>query len=192
MQLWAQLQPDFSKSQYKKEIATCLFVGLSTDTGHFAYRNTTPHAFETAAQLVALGVDVEMVSRLLYRTVSIVKTRLRGHVLSTLQLFENGRIGMATITQQDLRAYGAVSEDVEGMIDGVRDIESVEIAVLIREASDGSYKVSFRSKAQIDASKLAASFGGGGHFGAAACTIADTLENATTRVYKAVVEALPK
>ena len=192
LQLWLTLQPDSTKNPWHTEIATCLFVALSTDTGHFAYRNTTAYTFEAAALLRGLGVDIDALSSALYRTVSIGKTRLRGHVINAIRLFENGRIGFSTITQADLAACGAASEDAEGMIDSVRDVESVQIAVLVREAKNGDCKVSFRTKGGISACEIAAGFGGGGHFAAAACTIQDMIENTVARVLSVAREALQK
>lgn len=166
--LLRELQPPLRK-ELQVQIAECLFVAISTDTGNFAYSNTTPRSLRISADLLEMGVDIAELNRKVYRTVPIGKTRLRGYVLSSMELYENARIGVAVIMFKDLRRAGACVEDIEGMVDGVRDVDTVEVAILIREKKDGGFKASLRSKRIADVSAIAGKFGGGGHLRAAGC-----------------------
>lgn len=173
-----------------QEIACCLFTAVSTDTGNFAYSNTTPQAFRVAAALLETGIDIAKINRLVYRTVPLSKTRLLGYVLANMRLAENGRIGYACVTQPVMTQLGAMSEDAEGVIDDIRDIDTVEIAILVREARDGTRKVSMRSKEYADVSGIARQFGGGGHYRAAGFTWTGAPEELLERVLGLARDAL--
>lgn len=168
--LWNELGAG-AEEEIARNIAVSLYTAISTDTGNFAYSNTTPETFRTAAALLEKGIDIATVNRQIYRTVPLGKTRLLGFVLSTMRLYENGKIGMALIMLSDLNRLGALSEDAEGTIDGIRDVDTVEIAVLLRESRDGTFKASLRSKEFADVSEIAHIYGGGGHIHAAGCTM---------------------
>ncbi len=153
-----------------QEIAACLFTAISTDTGNFAYSNTTPSTFFAAAGLLETGIDIAGINRRVYRTVPLAKKRLLGYVLTNMELFEDGKIGFAFVSQEALISLGASPEEVDGVIDDIRDIDTVEVAILAREAKDGTCKVSLRSKQYADVSAIAHRLSGGGHFHAAGCT----------------------
>ncbi len=168
--LWNELGAG-AEEETARDIAGCLYTAISTDTGNFAYSNTTPETFHIAAALLEKGIDIATINRQIYRTVPLSKTRLLGFVLSTMRLYENGKIGMALVMLSDLNRLGALSEDAEGTIDGIRDVDTVEIAILLRESRDGTFKASLRSKQFADVSEIAHTFGGGGHIHAAGCTM---------------------
>lgn len=159
-----------------RDTAECLYVALMTDTGNFSYANTMPSTFETAAKLVALGADNARANRLVYRTVPLHKTKLIGRAIDNIALYFGGKVGISTLTQKEMREVGATGEDTEGIIDHVRDIEGVEVAMLIREEGENRFKVSLRSKTYADVSVIAAALGGGGHMRAAGYSICATLE----------------
>lgn len=157
--------------QMDRAIATCLYTAIMTDTGNFSYANTTADTYRTAALLVEAGADNAAVNRAVYRTVPYRKIKLLGAVLNSVQLYCEGRLGVATITQADLARAGATSEDVEGIIDYVRDIDTVELAVLVRESSlPNTGKISLRSKNYANVCSIGARMGGGGHRRAAGYT----------------------
>ena len=146
-----------------KDTADCLYTAVLTDTGGFAHSNTTENSFATAAELMRFGIDPSELSRLIYRTVSMPKTRLLGYALSHIELFCSGSVGLCVISQAQLGALHARSEDTEGIIDHIRDIDTVQIAIFIRECLDGDYKVSLRSMDGVNIATMAQNFGGGGH-----------------------------
>lgn len=171
------------------DIAACLFTAIATDTGNFSYTNTTPETFRIAAALLEAGIDLPELNRRLFRTAPYRKVKLQGMTISKIELFAGGRGGISALTQADLGACGATGEDVEGLIDLIRDIDTVEVAALLRESTDGRIRASLRSKSTANVGGIAVSFGGGGHRFAAGCTLDMPMEEAIARV-RAAVEAV--
>jgi phosphoesterase RecJ-like protein len=147
--------------------ATCLYAGNIDDTGFFAYGNMSAKTFMNSAELIELGADPIYISKQLKQSVPLARFRLKEHVMQTVDLLKNGKVGLVIITQDDLKRSGAKREDTEDIINIARELVSVELAVMILEEEDGSFKISLRSKNYLDVSKIALKFGGGGHFGAA-------------------------
>lgn len=175
------------KVSLTKDIASLLYAALTTDTGNFAYSNTTPDTLRIAAELLEAGIDLPYLNRALFRTVPFHKTRLLGLAITKTKLYEHGRIGMSTLTQADMRECNATGEDSEGIIDTIRDIDTVEIAALLRESTDGLIRVSLRGKSAADVSQIAVASGGGGHRLAAGCTLNVPMEEAAARILSAAL-----
>lgn len=153
-----------------KAVAICIYTGIVTDTGNLSYSNTTPESVRIVARLLEDGLNITELNRLIYRTVPFCKARLQGYVISNMRLERNGEIGLAVLTRAQMLEHNATNEDCEGIVDSVRDVDSVRIAAFIRESSDGSFKVSLRSKDVGDVGRIANNFGGGGHAAAAGYT----------------------
>jgi phosphoesterase RecJ-like protein len=149
------------------EIATCLFAAISTDTGSFAYSNTTAECLNVAAELVQAGVNVGELSRHIYESYPYARLQLLQRALADLTLADRNRIAYYWITNEMYQQTGAKREDTEGLIDYARAIEGVVVAVLFEElanAEAGKIRISIRSKnAKLDANSIARQFGGGGH-----------------------------
>ncbi|MGA2470810.1 MAG: bifunctional oligoribonuclease/PAP phosphatase NrnA [Solirubrobacteraceae bacterium] len=157
------------------EIAEALYVGLVTDTGRFSYENTTPRAHTMAGELIAAGVDVAAMYRRIYEGVRLAKIALLSRALATITLYADGRLAVAALGAEDYTATGADDSDSEGIIDHLRALEGVKVAVLIREivgdGRHGQQKVSLRSTDNDnDVSLIARAHGGGGHRRAAGFT----------------------
>lgn len=172
------------------EAAVCLYTGIVTDTGNLTYSNTTPECIRMVAELYENGLDITTINRNIYRTVPFSKTRLQGHVLSNMKLEGDGRIGIATLTVAEMDSYGATNEDCEGIVDSVRDVESVKVAIFIREGRDGTYKVSLRSKDCADVGRIANKYGGGGHASAAGYSSSEPLSTTVAKALRDAAEAL--
>lgn len=177
-------------ASFPRDVADCLYTGLMTDTGCFAFTNVTADTFAIASELVRMGADSAMINRRIFRTVPYRKTKLLGYALTVTELYHGGKTGLCVITQDDLNRFNARADDTEGIIDNIRDIDSVEIAVFIRECLDGDYKVSFRSKEYIDVARIAQDFGGGGHVRAAGFKITEKRDKLVDMVLSAAKEAL--
>lgn len=158
-----------------QQIGACLYTALVTDTGNFAYSNTTPNTLIIAAKLLESGINLPELNRAIFRTVPVHKLKLLGVAISHLETFNAGKIGISILSRKDFEACGATGEDTEGIIDSIRDIDTVEIAAMLREDTDGSIRVSLRGKRAANVSKIATEFGGGGHRLAAGCTILEPL-----------------
>ena len=160
-----------------KDIATCLYTAIATDTGNFSYSNTTPDTFRIAASLLETGINLPELNRRLFREMPLRKGKLIGRTLNQMKLYDDDSVAIALISRNMLDECNAYEADCEGLIDYLRDLEPVEIACIIRESSDGTLKGSLRSKKGADVSKVASAFGGGGHIRAAGfslnCCLAD-------------------
>lgn len=156
---------------FTAEIATCLLCGLVTDTGNFAYSNTTADAMHSAAELLQRGADNALINRAVYRSAPVSKRRMLGVGLIKAEFVHGGRIALCVLKKEDFAPFDAHDEDCEGIIDYLRDVDSVEIAMLMREKEKDVYKVSLRGKEYADVCSVAEKFGGGGHRLAAGCTV---------------------
>ena len=161
------------------EIAEALFVAISTDTGSFRYRNTSAHTFEVAAELVRQGVDVARISHFLYESQPKRRVLLLHELLQNARFYADDRIGTMALTLEKKKQLGIQPVDTDGLIDVVRGIETIVVAILFEELENGRVRVSMRSKnAQIDVNKICGEFGGGGHPLAAGARIRGSLEQA--------------
>ena len=173
-----------------RDIAACMYVAVITDTGNFAYSNTTPQTFLISADLLEAGIDLPYLNRMVFRTVPLHKTRLHALAVMRMQLYERGRIAVSMLTRADFRSCEALEEDSEGIIDSLRDIDTVEIAAFLRESSDGSVKVSLRGKSSADVSRIAVKYGGGGHRLAAGCVLHMPISEAGKKILRDALEYL--
>lgn len=168
------------------DLATCLFTALHTDTGSFRYGCTTAHTMEVASCLLETGIDVWGVASSLYETQELSRVRLLAQALSGLRLSQCGRLALLPITLQMFAEAGASIEDADGLINQARSIRGVEVAAQVTEASPFEWRVSFRSRGNVDVSGIAAQFGGGGHKNAAGCTLNGPLETVAADVLAAI------
>ncbi len=155
-----------------KDIATCIYVGLATDTGFFRYSNTNEYTFELAKKLVGYGANPHYVYMMFSERESVNKMKLISKVLDTLTLYEDGLVAGITIYDRFFKETGTTYDDSEGLVNYPRSIEGVEVAfAMIEKPEENAWKVSLRSKAKVDVSKIAERLGGGGHKYASGCKI---------------------
>ena len=173
-----------------KDAATSLYAAISTDTGGFRYSNTTPHTHEIAAELIKLGVDVADISQRVFDINSYGKVKLMGAAIRSLELFEDGKLAMMTITNEMARDTGAKEEDSDGVINVARNIRGVEAAVMLRQLDSGEIKVNLRSNNYVDVAVIAARYSGGGHKRAAGFTAEGDLDQIRDAVIHDLKEAL--
>jgi len=172
-------------SAQKKEIATCLCTGLSTDTGHFMHSSVNEKVMNVASKLSKLGANIHNIANAIYRSDSKVRLQLLGQVLSSLRFFDDDKICIMSMHLSDFEKFNASPMNTEGFINFGLSIKTTLVAVSITQHKQNEYKVSFRSKG-IDVSKVAGVFGGGGHVRAAGCTICGYYEDVVDKVVKSV------
>ncbi|MDA8124184.1 MAG: bifunctional oligoribonuclease/PAP phosphatase NrnA [Deltaproteobacteria bacterium] len=168
------------------ETATCLYTAILTDTGGFRYGSTSAATLRAAADLVAHGASPQFISEHVYESHAPAKIRLMAAVLPTLTLEEGGRVGSLTVTLQAIAEAGALSEHTEGFVDLPRTIRGVEISILFVELAAGRFKLSFRSKGNVNVERVARALGGGGHVNAAACRMEGALADVRRRVLEQI------
>jgi phosphoesterase RecJ-like protein len=150
--------------------AICIYTALVTDTGNFQYESVTSEVFRVASELVKCGVKPEFVSKMLYERDRLSRLRFLAKALDTLELYLEGKVGIVEVTNELMQKTGAIKDDTDGLVNMIKKLASVEVAVMMREDEDG-IKVSFRSKNYVDVSKIAVKYGGGGHIRASGATI---------------------
>jgi bifunctional oligoribonuclease and PAP phosphatase NrnA len=165
---------------FSPEIATCLYTALMTDTGSFMFQGTNEHTFALARELVLAGADPSHCARSIYFAHSVAKMRLLGEALRNLNT--DGHIGWAWVTQAQMDRCGAKEEDCEGLVNYVLSIGEVEVAAFLRELPDGRFRVSLRSKGQLNVAGVAERFGGGGHECASGCSVDGPLSHAVGQI----------
>lgn len=172
-----------------ENIATFLYTGLVTDTGNFMYSNTHPTSFDMAKNLLLKGAKKENIIQNIFQSNSANYYKLLGEALNTLDIINN-KVACISITKEMLKRNIISFNDVDGITSYTRDIEGVEVGILLKEKKDNEIKVSLRSKSYVDVSKIAQSFGGGGHIKAAGCTIYDSIENAKKKIIESVLKTI--
>lgn len=173
-----------------RDMATCLYVAISTDTGGFRYSNTTPITHQIAADLVNNGVNVADISQIVFETTSLPKVKLMGKVIENLELLENGKLAFVYVTDDMLKSSDAGEEDCDGLVNIGRNIEGVEVSVLMRQRGDDEFKINFRSKTYVDVSRIANMHSGGGHVRAAGCTVKGNMNEIKSALTKEIREVL--
>lgn len=171
------------------DVATNLYVALLTDTGSFRFANTTARSLRIAAELVDCGADPFRIADHVYETRSYPATLLLGRALASIGLSQDGRIAWGRLTARDFEEVGATDAETEGIVNHLRAIAGVRVAVLFREVN-GKVRVSLRSREPVDVAAVARVFGGGGHRVAAGCTLPTPLAQAERRVLDEVRKAL--
>lgn len=151
------------------EIATCLYVGLVTDTGRFGHANTDRDAMELGGRLLEAGAPHEELGRRLFETRSLGELRVLGRALARVELVGDVALAHTHVGADELSEHGVGEDQLEGLVDLVRGVDVAEVALVAKEAWDG-WRVSLRSKGRIDVGALAERLGGGGHARAAGFT----------------------
>ena len=172
-------------AEISRDGAYCLYTAIVADTGSFKYASTTAETFAIAGELVTLGVNPEHVARKLFDNFTESRLHLLQAVLSTMELFAEGKLALITATRLMFEKAGAGPEDSESFINYPRALTSVKIAVFIKE-KEGGVGVSMRSKGtSYDVADVARRLGGGGHRNAAGCNFrnGETLEEVRDRVF---------
>ncbi len=150
-----------------KTIATCFYTAVVTDTGGFRYSNTSSTTFDIAKELVLYGADPYEIALHCFESRPVSKLKLLGLALETLETFYNGRVSVMVLTPEMFAICGAKESETDDFVAYARGIDTVEVAILVKEIKSGRISVSLRSKHFVNVAELAGRFGGGGHFNAA-------------------------
>lgn len=170
--------------------ANALYVAIMTDTGRFAFSNTTVESLRISSELVKLGANPEMLTSQVYFSYSEDYLRNIGIALFNARSYKNGRILFLTLDRAHAKFFSASLEYSEGIIDFAMAVQGVDVAVLFKEISAQKVHVSFRSRRGIDINTIAEYFGGGGHPNAAGCTIEANLITAQKAILESVLKLL--
>lgn len=172
-----------------KQIANCLYTGISTDTGCFRYTNTTSSTLKIAAELMDIGCDTEYINKVMFETKSKAKVRLERAVYENMLYCANGKCAIIYTTLAMQNALNISDDELEGLASVPRQIEGVLIGITMREKEGGVFKISVRTNGNVNAAEFCEAFGGGGHSAAAGCSIKGEL-NEVRAMLAAAAEAI--
>jgi len=162
---------NFMSVDYDEQLATMNLLGIATDTGFFKYENTGPETFRVAASLIEKGASISYISNKIHGNTPLEHIYLYKDVISNLKLASQGLIAYSLITLDMLSKYNILPKDSPSLVENLRSIRGVEVAMIFQEFEKNLYHVSLRSKEWADVSKIALDFGGGGHPRAAGFSI---------------------
>lgn len=155
-----------------QDMAMCLYAAISSDTGSFRFASTTPETMRVAARLMETGIDFAAAAKAMFDTKSRDYLRLHADVMAGLELVEAQGVQVAVVrVDRALRdRYGIAFTGVEALIDAVRTVEGVDVAVVLKEDDGGDWRISARSLTSVDVGRVCTVCGGGGHVMAAGFT----------------------
>ena len=151
------------KYEIDKDMADCLLTGLITDTGRFQYPNTTIEVFNIASELLKKGADISSISENIYGSIEFNALKLQSEIINRIIFDEDIKFTYSTIYQKDYKKYNIDAEETDFLIDVVRLVRGADIALLLKEQVDGTFKGSLRSRNNFNVQELSAIFNGGGH-----------------------------
>ena len=168
-----------------RDIAQLLFAAIVTDSGGFSFSSVSATTYAIGAELISLGVKPAPIFDHFLKATDKRVFDLRNRVLSRTKFFFDGKLGMIAFFPCDFAATGTSERDTEGVVNFVRDVVGVKIAVAMTETENEKFKVSIRTDDDVDASRIASVFDGGGHKNAAGCRIFGCFEEVEERLLKA-------
>ncbi|MFK5923742.1 MAG: bifunctional oligoribonuclease/PAP phosphatase NrnA [Verrucomicrobiota bacterium] len=168
-----------------------IWAGISTDTGSYRYPSTTAHTFEVGAELLQGGVDVGAISQSLYESYPLRRIYVLRDLLKELQISSEGKVASWKLRREVIDRYGVQPSDTEGLIDVIRSVDSVVVAVFFEELEDGKIRVSARSKTPAaDVGEICGKFGGGGHQLAAGTRMGGSIDEAAAKFLNSVEQVI--
>jgi phosphoesterase RecJ-like protein len=159
-----------------REIATHIYLAILTDTGSFHYSSISPRTFEICKATLEAGVDPVLVARNVFDSNSMGRLKLFGAVLSAMQIASSGRVSVLYFDDPMARAAGGTYDDTDGLINLPLTVKEIQAVVFFKHVAGDQYRVSLRSKGNVDIGAIAKGFGGGGHKNAAGCTAQGALD----------------
>ncbi|OEU75424.1 MAG: phosphoesterase [Desulfuromonadales bacterium C00003068] len=175
---------------FSKDVATCIYTAILSDTGSFRYSSANGESFAIAGEMVDAGVDPWHVAGGLYESQEVERLQLLGLALNTLQVSPCGRCAALYVSQQMLDQVGVGAEFADSFVNYPRSINGVEVALFFREITSTSFKLGMRSKGTIDVGALARELGGGGHHNAAGAELAGCINDVMQDTFKRIDQLL--
>jgi phosphoesterase RecJ-like protein len=159
------------------EIATHIYLAILTDTGSFHYSSISPQTFDICRQTLEAGVDPVALARSVYDSNNMGRLKLFGSVLRAMRLDQSGRIAIVYLDHEMAREAGGTYEDTEGLVNLPLTVKEIQAVVFFKQLQGEEYRVSLRSKGDVDVGSVAKAFDGGGHKNAAGCTVNGTIDS---------------
>lgn len=174
------------------EIALHIYIAILTDTGSFHYSNISPRTFDICRRCVEAGVAPAAVARSVFDSNNLGRLKLFGAVLSRMALDASGRVATLVVDRQLAAECGGSYEDTEGLINLPLTVKEIQAVVFFKENGPGDWRVSMRSKGDIDIHAVARQFGGGGHKNASGCSATGSLADLEAVFRQKILEQIEK
>jgi len=172
--------------KWTREMATHLYLGISTDTGSFRHANITARTFEICRRIAETGVSISSLAGQIFDSFSIGRVKLLGAMLHAMELHDHNRLAILYYDEELLTRHGATQDDTDGLVNMPLGAKDVQAVVLIKKQPTGDFRVSLRSKGDVDVRAIAQKYNGGGHRNAAGCNMTGSLDD----VKRALIDAL--
>lgn len=178
------------KDEINTEIAECLYLGIVHDTGVFQYSSTAPETMEAAADLMRKNIRANEIIEKTYYEKTYAQNQVLGYALLKSELILNDKCIVSYVTQDIMDKFQVKQSDLEGIVSQLRVTQGVETAIFMYQIGEGEYKVSLRASGYVDVSKVAQTFGGGGHTKAAGLSMKGNVQNIIDRLAKEIGKQL--
>jgi len=174
------------------DIAVHLYVAILTDTGSFHHSNITPRTFEICRQCVEAGVNPSAVARSIFDSNNLGRLKLMGAILSRMQLDLSGRLATVSVDEELVTSCNGTYEDTEGLINLPLTVREIQAVVFFKQVGPDDWRVSMRSKGDVNINTVAKEFGGGGHKNASGCSASGSLEHLKRVFQQKITEQMDK
>lgn len=178
------------EKELNDDIAKALFIGMMHDTGVFQYSNTLPSTLVAASKLIQYDIDFANLIQQSFYEKSFKQTKIMAEAVRRSTLHFDGRCHMTYLTLEDMRLFEANSNDLEGIVNRLKQVTGVDLALFMYETEPNVYKASIRTSEKVNAITIASKFGGGGHIRAAGCSVTGTYETAKEKVLEVIANVL--
>jgi len=175
---------------WTREIAEHLYLALSTDTGGFRYGPMSARTYDVCRRIAASGVNTAQLSRRIFDSFSVGRVKLTGALLGAMELHHGDRFAILSLDDDLLDRCGATMDDIEGLVNLPLAAQEVAAVALFKRQEAGTYRVSLRSKGDVDVRAIAEHWRGGGHRNAAGCTMVGTFAELRDALISAVTRAI--
>ena len=174
------------------DIAVHLYVAILTDTGSFHHSNITPRTFEICRQCVEAGVNPSAVARSVFDSNNLGRLKLMGAILSRMHIDSSGRLATVSVDEELVTSCSGTYEDTEGLINLPLTVREIQAVVFFKQVGPDDWRVSMRSKGDVNINAVAKEFGGGGHKNASGCSASGSLEHLKRVFQQKITEQMDK
>jgi phosphoesterase RecJ-like protein len=172
------------------EIATHVYLAILTDTGSFHFSHLSPRTYEIARRSVEAGADPQWIATTHYDSNSLARVRVFGAVMNAMEIVDVGRVALLSITRKTMADLAATNDDLEGLINFPLTVKDIEAVAFFKEVGDQEWRVSMRSKGNVNTGAIARQFNGGGHTNASGCSAKGSLEEIYKQFGQLLAEAI--
>ena len=173
-----------------EEIARALYIGIIHDTGVLRYSNTAPHTLQVVSELIKFGFDFSKIIDDTFYEKTYVQTQIMGRAILESVRFMHDKCIVSMVSRRMMDFYQVTPQDLDGIVNQLLAVKGVECAIFMYEIRTLEYKISMRSNAIVDVSRVAEYFGGGGHIRAAGCTMNGTYHDNINNLAIGIAEQL--